>query len=128
MYEELVKRLNAYSAEHDYHSGITAEAADAIEELQKVADAQLDIIKQYQAYLTEQRWTPVTEQLPKEWQPVLGLIQFHDEKEPPAQQVLWYLGNGRWRETWCGDIVEGDVTHWMPLLKPPKEKKEDADS
>ena len=34
MYDELVKRLNAYSAEHENHGGITAEAADAIEELQ----------------------------------------------------------------------------------------------
>lgn len=39
MYEELVKRLNAYSAEHEYHGGITAEAADAIEELLKAAKA-----------------------------------------------------------------------------------------
>lgn len=35
MYEDLVKRLNAYSAEHEKHGGITAEAADVIEELQK---------------------------------------------------------------------------------------------
>lgn len=35
MNEELVKRLNAYSAEHEHHGGITAEAADAIEELSK---------------------------------------------------------------------------------------------
>ncbi len=33
-YEELVRRLNEYSAEHQKHGGITAEAADAIEELQ----------------------------------------------------------------------------------------------
>lgn len=35
MYEDLVKRLNAYSAEHQKHGGITAEAADVIEELIK---------------------------------------------------------------------------------------------
>ena len=39
MYDELVKRLNAYSAEHECHGGITAEAADAIEELLKAAKA-----------------------------------------------------------------------------------------
>ena len=37
MYEELVERLNAYSAEHENHGGITAEAADAIEERDRYA-------------------------------------------------------------------------------------------
>ena len=69
----------------------------------------------------EPKWIPVTERLPEEWWPVLGLIQFCDEKEPPAQQVLWYLGNGHWRETWRGDMIESAVTHWMPLPEPPKE-------
>lgn len=67
-------------------------------------------------------WIPVSERLPEEWWPVLGLIQYHDEKEPPAQQVLWYLGNGHWRETWRGDMIESDVTHWMPLPQPPEEE------
>lgn len=35
MFEELVKRLNEYSAKHEKHGGITAEAADAIEALSK---------------------------------------------------------------------------------------------
>lgn len=35
MYDNLVQRLNAYSAEHEYHGGITAEAVDAIQELSK---------------------------------------------------------------------------------------------
>lgn len=39
MYEDLIKRLNVYSAEHQKHGGITAEAADAIEELYKAARA-----------------------------------------------------------------------------------------
>lgn len=33
MKEDLVARLNRYSAEKQFHGGITAEAADAIEEL-----------------------------------------------------------------------------------------------
>ena len=32
--EKLIERLNAYSAEHQQHGGITAEAADAISTLQ----------------------------------------------------------------------------------------------
>ena len=34
MYDNLIRRLNEYSAEHENHGGITAEAADAIEELE----------------------------------------------------------------------------------------------
>lgn len=69
------------------------------------------------------RWIPVGERLPEEWWPVLGLIKFHEKEEPPAQQVLWYLGNGHWREVWRGDMIENDVTHWLPLPEPPKEGK-----
>lgn len=49
MYEDLVKRLNAYSAEHQKHGGITAEAADAIEEL----EAQLKAARKVLAWLAE---------------------------------------------------------------------------
>lgn len=76
----------------------------------------------------EPKWIPVTERLPEEWRPVLGLIQFCDEEEPPAQQVLWYLGNGHWRETWRGDMIESAVTHWMPLPEAPKGERKDDES
>lgn len=63
MYEDLVKRLRidqrlAEIAAEDVAkmpNTIFGEAADAIEELQKLTDAQLDIIKQYQGYLTKPR-------------------------------------------------------------------------
>lgn len=38
-YEKLVERLNTYSAEYQRHSGITAEAADAIKALLSERDA-----------------------------------------------------------------------------------------
>lgn len=38
-YKELIERLNSFSAEHEQHGGITAEAADAIETLLKERDA-----------------------------------------------------------------------------------------
>lgn len=41
-YTDLVKRLNEYSAEHEMHGGITAEAADAIEELCREIDTDND--------------------------------------------------------------------------------------
>lgn len=129
MYNELIKALR----ETDFSDGcpcgaepmckdkdcVILQAADAIEELSKLAEVNAKRVLKwaFDAEKAEEklRWIPVTEQLPEEWWPVLGLIQYHDEKEPPSQQVLWYLGNGHWRETWRGDMIESDVTHWMPL-------------
>ena len=95
------------------------QAADAIEELSR--DVDITNAANTALYGALPKWIPVTEKLPQEWWPVLGLIQFHDEKEPPAQEVLWYLGNGHWRETWRGDMIESPVTHWMPLPEAPKD-------
>lgn len=44
-YKELIERLNAYSAKHQRHGGITAEAADTIETLLSERDALLSEIK-----------------------------------------------------------------------------------
>lgn len=41
-YKELIGRLNAYSAKHQRHGGITAEAADAIETLLAERDAAVE--------------------------------------------------------------------------------------
>ena len=41
-YKELIERLNAYSAEHQCHGGITAEAADAIKTLLAERDAAVE--------------------------------------------------------------------------------------
>lgn len=46
-YEGLVKRLNDYSAQKQFHGGITAEAADAIEALPEERDAAVkDILRE----------------------------------------------------------------------------------
>lgn len=128
--DELVKRLRdrAGSFDYDGRPDIACDyeqAADAIEELQAdkatLNDTVTNLLEQIKD-IGKPRWIPVTERLPQEWWPVLGLIQFCDKEEPPAQQVLWYLGNGHWRETWKGNMVESDVTHWMPLPEPPKEE------
>lgn len=45
-YKELIERLNAYSAKHQRHGGITAEAADAIETLLAERDALMkDVVR-----------------------------------------------------------------------------------
>lgn len=43
-YKELIERLNDYSAKHQRHGGITAEAADAIETLLAERDAAIEDI------------------------------------------------------------------------------------
>ena len=138
MYEELVKLLRDYgrdcengnemckncTIQHFCENGWTPVAiADAIENLDYIAQTYAETVHELEE---ANRWTPVTERLPQEWWPVLGLIQFHDEKEPPAQEVLWYLGNGHWRETWRGDMIESAVTHWMPLPNAPEPPKEET--
>ena len=45
--EKLIERLNAYSAEHQRHGGITAEAADAISTL-RAENAQLRAELEYE--------------------------------------------------------------------------------
>ena len=61
------------------------------------------------------RWIPVTERLPKDWEPVLAWSKFG------FCDVSVYLGNpGKWRITWNHDLLEVDsITHWMPLPEPP---------
>ena len=121
MYDNLIAALRNVSEYDSGYAKLMYDAADVIEELTCENESLSKSVNEASEIL-RRRWIPVTERLPKEWWPVLGLIQYHDEKEPPAQQVLWYLGNGHWRETWRGDMIESDVTHWMPLPEPPKEE------
>lgn len=117
MYEELVKRLNAYSAEHECHGGITAEAADAIEELSReyesIAKSLTESVELVRK-LKKPRWIPVTERLPKKWTWVLVCF---DGADVPSTAFVNSTSN------WIGEdmYTNYDVTHWMPLPKPPKE-------
>jgi hypothetical protein len=76
MYDELVKRLRDAAkmsealavllphSEGNATAKLYNEAADAIDAKQNLIDAQLDIIKQYQQYLSKHRWIPVVKRLP----------------------------------------------------------------
>lgn len=94
--DELVKRLNAYSAEHENHGGITAEAADAIEELSKP------------------RWIPVTERLPDAGERVLCYCRAN------IYEVMKMRTDGDWVYDTNHVYMHSFVTHWMPLPTPPK--------
>ena len=66
--------------------------------------------------VTVQKWIPVSERLPEEWTDVLVLSEFG------FCEVAVYLGHAsnKWRCTWNHNMLEGKVTHWMPLPEPPK--------
>lgn len=131
-YADLIKRLNEFSTEHEMHGGITAEAADAIEELQKVLDAVNDAHNEgYDVgYWAGQRdyepkWIPVTEQLPEEEETVLVARKFLGIKECPActyVETAERIGDG-WvsysDEYKIARSKHTDPTHWMPMPEPP---------
>lgn len=109
MYEELISELRK-----GYTDRVN-DAADAIEDLQKLTDAQLDIIKQYQVYLTKQHWISVTERLPQEREWVLCQCR-------AKIRMVLRLQNGYWHQDSRHEFMSGFVTHWMPLPAPPKEE------
>lgn len=113
MYEDLVKRLNAYSAKHEKHGGITAEAADAIKELEEKAQAYAETL-----YAYEHPWISVTERLPESRHGVLvyaGVLF-------PYIAVGYY--DGLWKFSYNDEEIAGGADYWMPLPQPPKEGEE----
>lgn len=115
-WEEVEREINAQYAAGHMDAETSADmlahlrAADTIEGLSKL-----------QASCRQVNWISVEERLPKEWWPVLALIRFSEE--PPVQEVLWHIGNSKWRACWDGKMVESKVSHWMLLPEPPKEEQ-----
>ena len=64
--------------------------------------------------VTVQKWIPVTERLPELWQTVIVC----DTREQYVGACMYY-GNDDWlHDDKLWDTSE--ITHWMPLPKPPK--------
>lgn len=61
-----------------------------------------------------QRWIPVTERLPEEMEKVMAFVN--------GVRITAVLKGGVWLSSWNHDPVNDDVTHWMPLPEPPKDK------
>ena len=101
MYETLVAALRNVSEYDSGYAKLMYDAADAIEELMRRCE-------QFQ-YMPPPAWIPVTERLPTEQETVLTW----------GEQGIILL-NWRHDNKWCGCL--GDVTNWMPLPEPPKEK------
>lgn len=90
-------------------------AANAIEERERLIDAQLSIIKQYQEYLKKE-WIPVTERLPEPFENILVANK---------RGKHYDIDKGWWNGTFFDRCAKGgyhNVTHWMSLPEPPKEE------
>ena len=125
MYEELVRQLRILSGTDNIST--FDEAADAIEELQKVLDAVHDAHNEgydvgYWAGRRdyEPKWIPVTERLPLYGEDVLAVRTYGDGEK--CQEVLMAhieIWNEETGEKWWNAT---NITHWQPLPEPPKEE------
>lgn len=121
-YTELVKNLRE-PCPHE-NCILCQNAANAIEGLEKITDAQNDIIKQYKASLAkaraslaETRWIPVTERLPKE---SCKCLVYTERGEYGGYDITSY--SVMTMAFLDYEIGCEKVTHWMPLPEPPKEE------
>ena len=137
MYEELVKHLrycgNAVSCLHcPYWEGCggskedLAEAADAIESMNRVYKLMSEA---YEAEVTKQKWTPVTEQLPKEENRSYWICT-DTGYQCECRWTNKYFGIGEFGEWgWCiVDVPQYQkVTAWMDLPEPYMPSNDDED-
>lgn len=67
--------------------------------------------------VTVQKWIPVSERLPdKNRKAVLIALRWEET------DIGWYNEDDKcWQSEFINSYDDGDVTHWMPLPKAPKE-------
>ena len=64
--------------------------------------------------VTVQEWISVTEMLPESGkESVLIALRW-------GEVDIGWCEDGRWRSEFVNEYEDGEVTHWMPLPKPPK--------
>ena len=64
--------------------------------------------------VTVQKWISVTERLPESGkESVLIALRW-------GEVDIGLCEDGRWRSEFVNEYEDGEVTHWMPLPKPPK--------
>lgn len=66
-----------------------------------------------------QRWIPVGERLPGDYQRVLALQDFRHIGADVGTELL-YRESGTWKDaSTCDKVADVCLTHWMPLPAPP---------
>ena len=144
MYEVLIAHLRE-CAKLDASNNTYTEAADAIEELSRAADAIPHVCeccigcevesggcdnafvlspKRAKEYLSKPRWIPVTERLPESvCKSYLCLTDtgYHCEVRW-TNNIFGFGESDRWGWSIFDVPQYCNVTHWMPLPEPPKEK------
>lgn len=93
MFEKLIKRLNAYSAEYEHHGGMTAEAADAIATMNRIIDRQNEIINRC-AYIQPAYWICLPVKL---GDPVYCIVDWKHEIEEGHVSMLQQKADGTWK-------------------------------
>ena len=82
-------------------------------------------ITQLEAELKEERrWIPVGERLPEPDKKVLAIVSGRWENitfDRAYELMSWSSDEGWIMEAWP-ELEDPEVTHWMPLPKPPEEK------
>ena len=115
MYEDLINKLRELPhllfVQLGKHEDVVYQAADAIEELSRLHEAQRQNLITLMNEDPEMEWIPVTERLPSVGEKVL-VITIGKGKQYVETDML--LATGEWFDY-------GNVTHWMPLPEPPKE-------
>jgi len=119
MYEDLVKDLrDPKVGDGTQYTKIymRREAADAIENLQKIIDRQKDIINSFAYIPLDYRWWSVKEKLPD----CMHNVLVTDGKDIGIGWIFGLGSNGNvsWAAPFA-DIDGRDVTHWMPLPALP---------
>ena len=130
MYDELVKRMRAQAEVERFFLGegmIYDEAADAIEELQQVAEHYEQTAKDYWKESCDYKaqipnWIPVTERLPEhaygESTSVLTVDLYGVMRAAYFDGGNWCLPSGDALTT----MRVAPITHWMPLPRSTKEE------
>ena len=118
MYDELAGNLRAQATHfsvHDETSLLLLKAADAIEKLSRLHEAQRQNLITLMNEDPEMEWIPVTERLPER---NYNCLVCDDGVVLEGYMNLvsgWY--------DFLGDKLKF-VTHWMPLPEPPKADKD----
>ena len=148
MHDELVKRLREFASIPEHCENVadcdkctkeeiclsftnkriievTAQAADAIEELSVVVRAQKAVLDKFHS------WIPVAERLPEIGTYIIaGRMKYDYEKTYTHFVDVAYFGP-RWNDVdyswqtfndWFEGQQEFEITHWMPLPESPKEE------